>query len=72
MMHDCSWFVVAFLFVKSRFKLLALLKKTKYVDTFNWPFSNLFLSFTHRLMAVCLWLSVKFYEDINFTDAHYA
>lgn len=23
-------------------------------------------------MAVCLWLSVKFYEDINFTDAYYA
>jgi len=23
-------------------------------------------------MAVCLWLSVKFYEDLNFTDAHYA
>ncbi|KAL4490852.1 hypothetical protein ABPG72_008588 [Tetrahymena utriculariae] len=26
----------------------------------------------HKLMAICLWLSVKFYEDINFTDAYYA
>lgn len=23
-------------------------------------------------MAVCLWLSVKFYEDINFSDAYFA
>jgi len=23
-------------------------------------------------MAVCLWLSVKFYEDLNFTDGRYA
>lgn len=23
-------------------------------------------------MAICLWLSVKFYEDIHFSDAFYA